>query len=227
LAEDSEVINFTSEFFPEATTELHWTASVGNLHTYIDMTVEGILRAVKATDHRCYLTGTGNFREKVATWGKYKGGRGAKPRLYKAAREYLVQRWGAEVVNGIEADDALGIYQCSHKNTVICSIDKDLLMIPGDHYNFSKGVHMKVEPIEAYRNFYKQCLTGDTIDNIPGLRKWTGRNATKAMKEEIDKLDTPEDMETFVTDCYLLAGATLEEFNETATLLWILRKVPV
>jgi len=188
------------------------------------MTMEGIIKAVNATDYKCYLTGKGNFRETLATWGKYKGGRSAKPRLYQEARDYLIDRWDAEVVHGIEADDAMGIYQCNNDNTVICSIDKDLLMIPGDHYNFRKNEHMTIDHVTALRNFYRQCLTGDPIDNIPGLRKWTGKNATKAMKEALEEMETPAEMEGHVVDCYLGAGGTVEMFAETSQLLWILRR---
>ncbi len=55
-------------------------------------------------------------------------------------------------------------------NTVICSIDKDLQQIPGNHYNFVKKEHSFVTPEEAIQNFYKQILTGDAADNIKGAK---------------------------------------------------------
>lgn len=224
VKEDGEVAEVASSVFPEANCEVHWTSSVPQLHMYIDMSINGILSSVNATDYKCYLTGKGNFREQVATWGKYKGGRPAKPRLYQEARDYIADKWEAEIVEGMEADDALGIYQCSHENTVICSIDKDLLMIPGDHYNFRNNTHMTIDHVTAMRNFYRQCLTGDAIDNIPGLRKWTGKNATKRMKEALEEMEAPAEMEEHVIQCYLDAGGTVDQFAETSQLLWILRE---
>ena len=86
---------------------------------------------------KVYLSGKGNFRNDIATIKPYKGNRSSvKPFHYNNIRDYLVNRWNAEVVDGIEADDALGINQS--KDSCICTIDKDLDMVPGYHYNFQK-----------------------------------------------------------------------------------------
>ena len=50
----------------------------------------------------------------------------------------------------------MGIYQMANKDTVICSIDKDLLMIPGEHYDFVKGIYREQFTIPAIRHFYRQ-----------------------------------------------------------------------
>lgn len=113
-----------------------------------------------------------NFRFELAKSKGYKANRKApKPVHYQAVRDYLIDRQGAIVVSGMEADDALGIAMMANRNhlVVLASIDKDLKMIPGNHYDFVKDVFTYIdEPTAAY-NFYKQLLTGDTIDNIPGL----------------------------------------------------------
>ncbi len=71
-------------------------------------------------DKRLFLTGHGNFREKVAKIKKYKGTRDVnkRPKYYDAIREYMVNFHEAEVVNKMEGDDALGISQ--NENSVIC-----------------------------------------------------------------------------------------------------------
>src|SRR5690606_41714779 len=66
-----------------------------------------------------------------------------KPYWYDEIRDYLIRRWGAEVVDGQEADDAIGIaawnsYKECPEYSIIASIDKDLRMIPGYHYNWVK-----------------------------------------------------------------------------------------
>lgn len=68
--------------------------------------------------------------------------------------------------DGYEADDALGMNQT--EGAVICSIDKDLLQIPGQHYNFVKGLWTEITELDGWFNFYVQLLVGDTSDNIPG-----------------------------------------------------------
>lgn len=103
-------------------------------------TINGILRATGADEHAIFLTGKGNYREDVATIRPYKGNRDPnnKPKWYQEIRDYLCSVWGAEVIDGREADDALGCAQSQALplTTVICTIDKDLLQIAGLHYRF-------------------------------------------------------------------------------------------
>jgi len=105
--------------------------------------IHSIMDAVDAEECKLYLTGKDNFREKVAVTAPYKGNRDDqhKPIHYKAIHDYLVNVWNAEVIDGQEADDQLGIEQIKiykergdWEGSVICSIDKDLLMIPGKHF---------------------------------------------------------------------------------------------
>jgi 5'-3' exonuclease len=81
----------------------------------------------------------------------------------------MIKDWEARIALEMEADDALGIGQ--GEGTIIASIDKDLLQVPGLHYNFVKKEFNEIIPIEGIRNFYKQVLTGDTTDNIKGCIK--------------------------------------------------------
>jgi hypothetical protein len=68
----------------------------------------------------------------------------------------------------MEADDLLGINQT--KDTIICTIDKDLRQVPGQHYNFVKDEIFTVNLQEGLLWFYTQMLTGDASDNISGIR---------------------------------------------------------
>jgi len=94
----------------------------------------------------------------------------------------LISIYKAKVVDNIEADDALGLKQDS--DTMICSIDKDLLMCEGNHYNFVKKEKYYVTADEGLLNFYMQFLVGDRIDNIIGVR---GIGPVKARKLLEDK----------------------------------------
>ena len=128
-----------------------------------------------------------NFRNEV--YPNYKANRAdaRRPVHYEKIRSHLINRWNAEVVNGIEADDAIGIYQ--EDNTVICTIDKDLDCIPGPHYNFVKGEYYEVSPSEAVNHFCMQMLAGDGTDNICALRGVGMKTAQK----RLDKYDNYAD----------------------------------
>lgn len=137
----------------------------------VDTVVESLLD--KFDKLELYLTGSDNFRQKIATVLPYKGNRSpfGKPVHYKEIRRYLREKYGAVVVNGMEADDAMGIRATGDdaKDTCIITTDKDLDMIPGNHFNWVKDKRYEINGTEAARNFYKQVLTGDRVDNIPGI----------------------------------------------------------
>jgi len=130
-----------------------------------------LLRVEKRTgisDRRIFLSGDTNYRVEAATILPYKGNRKQpKPLHWEAIRRYLIDNCDAEITVGIEADDALGINQTD--DTIICTIDKDLDMVPGTHYNWDKDLLYEVSPKKGIYNFYHQLLTGDPTDNIPGL----------------------------------------------------------
>ena len=205
----------------------------------VDSRIEGILAAVGAETNQIYLTAEdkSNFRIEVASIRPYKGHRATdKPHWYKGIREFLVEHRAAEVVSGYEADDALSIAQCGSIDsgfaeawchTVICSRDKDLHMVPGWHYGWQAG-NQKEQPlwwqdeIGGLRCFYKQLLTGDSTDNIPGLY---GVGRTSAHVKRIDSLDSELDMYSSVKHQYELRfGFYWPQFlYENAKLLWMLR----
>ena len=125
---------------------------------------------------KLFLTGGNQFRDKLATIKPYKGNRDRtkRPYWYKDIREYLVAVWQAEVCEIIEADDAVALYQWQTEDlgsSIICTLDKDLRMVPGHHYSYykQKAEHIGFEA--ALHAFYTQLLLGDASDNIPGLYK--------------------------------------------------------
>ena len=138
-----------------------------------------IVATTKASGYKGFLSTTSDktlFRLSYAKTKEYKGNRKdfKKPHHYGTIRDYLALKHNTDVVEGIEADDALGIYQCSLMEPgmgIICSIDKDLLQIPGKHYNFKKREFYDIDMFNSFHNFYMQVLMGDKADNIPGLFK--------------------------------------------------------
>lgn len=176
---------------------------------------QSIMRMINETGdckYRCFLTGKDNFRKTRAHLTPYKGSRAIKdrPKYYDDLRAVLINEWKAEVIDGMEADDALGIEmtKCYTEPThegdtgsctaTICSIDKDLLMIPGKHYNFVKKEFKTINKLEGYRNFAKQMLTGDTTDCIPGIAGLGPKTADALMAEA----KTEEEMDTIIFNTY-------------------------
>lgn len=175
--------------------------------------VDSILVNTEATEYRLFLTGKDNFRYTI--YPEYKAHRPKeKPFWLEAARQYLIATFNAEVIDGQEADDAMGIYQT--EDTIICSIDKDLLMIPGRHYNFVKDEFITVTEESGIRHFYIQCLTGDRADNIKGIEKIGPKKAEKLLAGCI----TEKEMFDAVRNAY----SNDEEFIMNARVLWIRRK---
>lgn len=133
--------------------------------------VKRILQETEATSYISYLTGPNNFRYKVNP--EYKANRKdvEKPKHLGICRDFIMNYYNGVMCDGYEADDAMGIKQCnSEEDTVIASIDKDMLMIPGYHYNFVKKEFSQVSELEGIKQLYRQMIIGDTTDNIFGIK---------------------------------------------------------
>jgi 5'-3' exonuclease len=172
-------------------------------------------------DYQGFLTGSNNFRKDIAVTAPYKGNRTqSKPKHYELIREYLNKAWACEVIEGQEADDAIGIkaYEMEDvEDYVIMSIDKDLNMIRGWHYNFIKDEKYLVNDQEAIKHFYTQILTGDRVDNIVGLKGVGPKKAEKILQDCV----TEADMYKAVLEAY---DNDEKRVLENGQLLWIRRK---
>ncbi len=150
--------------------------------------MQKILHDIGASSYKAFLTGSNNFRKKI--YPEYKANRKDKPRpqWLQACRDLLVTQWNAEITDGYEADDALGMAQ-DELGTVICSVDKDLLQIPGCHYNFVKQEAKFVSIPDGIRSFYKQLITGDASDNIPAFDGKFRGSIPKFVQKLLDPID--------------------------------------
>lgn len=181
----------------------------------VDVLMRQILEATESEQYKTFLTGRGNFRKVINT--EYKANRKDKepPHYLQDCREYLIKEWNAVVSEGCEADDLLGIEQTDE--TVICSLDKDLLMIPGVHFNWNKVEYTHVDQMLGLRTFYKQMLIGDRSDNIFGVDKIGPVKAAKL----IDHLKTEQEMFNTVLQLY---DDQYSRFIMNAQCLWIMQK---
>ena len=172
-----------------------------------------------------YLTGKGNFREKVATILPYKGNRDPthKPKYYDSIREYMHNIHRAKTITGYEADDEIGMLQTyMGDDSIIVSIDKDLDMIAGFHYNLMRNEQYYCSKQYADSRFFWQMLVGDKTDNIPGIRG-IGEKRADAM---VDRCRADVDaMRHEVQEMYAKQYGDGWEaaYNEVGRLLWIAR----
>lgn len=180
--------------------------------------INEMLEDTQADSYKIFLTGKGNFRFKIRDDYKVNRSKVTKPVHYQMIRDYLVERYSAQVVDGMEADDALALQQTD--DTAIATIDKDLLMVAGRHYNYVTKEWKTVTPEEGIRFFYKQMLTGDRVDNITGIKGIGLKKSDKLLD------GTPrEGWDKMVIDLYM------KEFEhgfqrcvENSQLLWMLQR---
>ena len=173
---------------------------------------------LQCDDYKAYITGKGNFRNELAVTEPYKGNRkdAKRPVHYVAIRNHL-QRLGAELVEGQEADDAVAI-EATNNGGWIVSIDKDLDQVPGWHYNFVKKEEYYITEEEGLRNLFTQVLTGDRIDNIIGLKGIGPKKAEKLLK------DCKTERE-YYDACLKAYDGNQLRVDENLNLLW-LRRTP-
>lgn len=210
----------------------------------LDGRIRDICQAVNAS-HKpvIFLTGHTNFRDAIATSRPYKGTRkSTKPSHFENITAYMYNQYEVRLQEGLEADDLMAIEQTNKPDeVVVCTRDKDLRQVPGWHYGWECGQQREFGPELVTRNgwlnldtskkqpklkgvgdifFYSQLITGDSVDNIPGL---PGAGPVKAY----DVLTDPNPWPLYerVLKLYLDDGYTLEYLTEQAQLLWMTREL--
>lgn len=161
--------------------------------------------------YKLYVGKGKTFRHEKATILEYKGNRhGVKPVLLKACLNYLTKNFNTEVVEGIEADDAVNIagvqgyinWKASgedYDKVVVISIDKDSKAGPGWLFNPDKDETPRL--VEGFGKLfldekgrpdgygrvwsYYQILYGDPVDNYfansASTKKYGAKSAYKAL----------------------------------------------
>lgn len=183
--------------------------------------LDELLTKTGADSYRAFLSGKSNFRKTI--YPEYKANRTApKPVHLAALREYALEKMNAELApDTLEADDALGINQTD--DTMIVSLDKDLLMVPGKHFSWEiKGKgwskpdkFTEQTKLGGLRLFFEQCLKGDTSDNIKGIEKIGNKRATALLADCV----TEQQMFDAVRNAY----GNDDEFIMNASVLWIMQ----
>ena len=204
----------------------------GHAINILKQTVEAAVKAAGCDVYEAYLSPTdrSNFRFDIDP--EYKANRKdvIKPVHFNALRTYAIRHLQAHICQGMEADDMLAIraFELGMDNVVIVSVDKDMKQIPCWHYDWRKKTPVvKVEPHEAWLNFYTQLLVGDSVDNIKGCPRIGPAKAKAALKD----CATDTDMLNKCMELYQKAydGDAVEAENMlrmNAQLLMLLNKRP-
>jgi 5'-3' exonuclease len=184
-----------------------------------------------------------NKRTKIARQIPYKADRPPKPFHYAALRKHMEEVLMAVVVEEGEADDYLGAKQTG--TSVIASIDKDLLQIPGDHFDINSNTLITASKLgqldlnesnklsgTGFKWFCAQCLLGDRTDAIQGIpyirqtkvhslltgAKTEHETWTRVVKEYMDNKKVPLGyLKTEETE----EQARMRYLKEMAQLVWI------
>jgi 5'-3' exonuclease len=151
--------------------------------------LEQVIENTFATDYCAAVKGDWNFRDDI--YSEYKANRikagVARNEFVPAVRDLAIFEELVVPAHGREADDLLRIWaeECRGAGVdfIICSIDKDLLMIPGKHYNIKSGEVSVVTEEMGMRNYYEQLLKGDSTDNIPGIYNLGNVKAKKILAD--------------------------------------------
>ena len=168
------------------------------------------------------LKGEGNFRYDIEP--DYKGQRKvsnvdeAVVERRKDLNEYAYSL-GHFKSDNCEADDVVSIWAQqsldAKEHYVIAHIDKDIDMVEGWHYNFTKETLYYICKDQGYRKMCLQMLTGDSTDNIQGLVGIGPKKAEKLLADvpQPDMLDKvreaweeahPEDWQERLEVCWNL-----------------------
>lgn len=173
LAVDGDIIAYRTA----AVCEDHFEGACSSI---IDTTLRDIATDTGISRMRIYLSGENNFRYNVATTKPYKGNRATmvRPKYLDFCKQYLIKNYRAIRVHGYEADDGIAS-DMTQNNAIHCGIDKDMLQVCGDHYNYVKKEWQHIDEQEAEIRLYRQILMGDNSDNIPGLPRMGEKTAEK------------------------------------------------
>lgn len=185
-----------------------WANEPSTLYLTNDSTLNKMLNRYNKTNNLDPVEYKPNFRVDLAVSKPYKGQRKSeKPFHRDNLRAYMLDKYDTVVANGMEADDLLAVHQtlAPPLSTIICTRDKDLRMVQGMHYGWPCGAQRQFGPRQVdeigelsmptptkivgtgLKFFYSQLITGDSVDNIPGLPRGGPSLAFKLLDDAEDE----------------------------------------
>jgi len=135
----------------------------------VDSLIFNMLSYTRSTHYLLFLTVGKNFRYDI--YPLYKANRkyGEKPEHFDAVKEYLITKYNAIHHPKLESDDLVCIYKENLSNSFISSIDKDILNLEGEAFDYKNFKWINTSKEEADDFFWKSMVCGDSVDNIKAL----------------------------------------------------------
>jgi len=170
-----------------------------------------LLDTVFCTEYLMAVKGEDNFRNLI--FPGYKMNRHKDPtkqnKFVPTIRKLAVHQDLAIAADGFEADDLLRMWaeECRAYNIeyVVCSIDKDLKCIPGNHYFMHHKKFEMISEAEAIKHYYCQLLKGDPTDNVLGVPRVGEVKAARIL----DACSCEEEFQEAVVEQYMNAYGDL------------------
>ena len=127
-----------------------------------------VTKAMMEDNFILYFSSTQNFRKKI--YPDYKGHRmKRKPLGYKRLVNYCRKNHNFKLIEGLEADDTIGIEatRFADPNNIIVSPDKDMRQIPSTLWDMKDDV-VEITKDDGDRWHLIQSLSGDPTDGYSG-----------------------------------------------------------
>ena len=164
--------------------------SLTQAKSYFDKALDGIMRDTGSIKGYVAVKGKGNFRYQVAD--DYKANRGKSkpldPKVIEIREKLTEYAWETDCFksDNCEADDVVSIWAQeafdAGESYIIAHIDKDIDMVPGWHFNFNKKTTYFIDGDTGHYKMCIQMLTGDSTDNIMGLKGIGPKKAEKILE---------------------------------------------
>ena len=173
----------------------------------LEVHFEAVMEGSWSEDYVMAFGGPNNFRDVLFSEYKKSASRAksksTRPEWFGDLKSEVTSLYENSVIcDGYEADDMVRIWATElaewNKDFIVCTVDKDLDCIPGNHYNPRKSEIYWVSPEYSEMFYWKQLLMGDTVDNIPGVEGIGPKKAEKI----IEDCKTREDYEHAVFKVY-------------------------
>jgi 5'-3' exonuclease len=194
---------------------------------------EGMLKRIferfDTDDHALTFSSPNNFRYGIDPTYKSNRKGARKPLCYSAVRELADAHYNTITMEGLEADDIMGILATKPGGSqrIIVSQDKDMKTIPATIWD-GKDV-LTVSEEEADYNHLYQTLIGDNTDGVKGCPGVGPVKAAKLLSFEAQPDETPHDWDrsqwawSQVVAAYVKSGLTEADALQQSRLVRILR----
>jgi DNA polymerase-1 len=191
--------------------------------------IKRIFERFETEDHVITFSGANNFRYGVDPTYKSNRQGARKPLCYSMVRERCDLEYTTLTMEGLEADDTMGILATKPGTAqrIIVSQDKDMKTIPTQVWD-GKDLHTITEEVADYNHLY-QTLIGDITDGYKGCPGVGPVKASKLLSFEAQPDETPQGWSrskwawSQVLATYVKAGLTDADALTQARLARILR----